>query len=75
MKKQSATAARLAADDLEDHGEPADVVWVRLERGGFTVEQVRGDWFPELNPSSVFAFGGTGRSAVDMHVAAACLFE
>ena len=42
-KRQSTTAAKLAAHDLEDHGEPADAVWARLEKGGFTAEQVLGD--------------------------------
>jgi hypothetical protein len=47
LKRQSATAAKLAAHDLEDHGEPAEAVWAPLEKGGFTAEQVLGDWFPE----------------------------
>ena len=47
VQRQRTAAAKLAAYDLEDHGEPADVVWARLEKGGFTVEQVLGDWFPE----------------------------
>ena len=48
-KKQNTTAAKLAAHDLEDYGEPADAVWARLEKGGFTAEQVLGDWFPEAS--------------------------
>ena len=48
-KRQSATAAKLASHDLEDHGEPADAVWTRLEKGGFTAEQILGDWFPEVS--------------------------
>jgi hypothetical protein len=47
MRKQSATAAKLAADDLEGYGEPAASVKIRLEQGGFTAEQVLGDWFPD----------------------------
>jgi hypothetical protein len=47
VKRQSTSAAKLAAYDLEDHGEPAEAVWARLEKGGFTAEQVLGDWFPE----------------------------
>ncbi len=47
VQRQRTAAAKLAAYDLEDHGEPADVVWERLEKGGFTVEQVLGDSFPE----------------------------
>ena len=46
-KRQSTTAAKLASNDLEDHGERADGVWARLEKGGFTAEQILGDWFPE----------------------------
>ena len=47
VKRQGTSAAKLAAHDLEDHGEPAEAVWARLEKGGFTAEQVLGDWFPE----------------------------
>ena len=49
VKKQSTSAAKLAAYDLEDHGEPAGAVWARLEKGGFTAQQVLGDWFPEAS--------------------------
>ena len=49
VKRQSTSAAKLAAYDLEDHGEPAAAVWARLEKGGFTAEQVIGDWFPEAS--------------------------
>ncbi|MGC2199918.1 MAG: DUF29 domain-containing protein [Stellaceae bacterium] len=41
------SAAKLAASDLERYGERANKVWERLEQGGFTAEQVLGDWFPE----------------------------
>jgi Domain of unknown function DUF29 len=44
---QSASAAKLAAADLAEHGEPADAVWAKLEQGGFTADEVLGDWFPE----------------------------
>ena len=47
VRKQAATAAKLAAADLEDYGEPADSIKARLEKGGFTADQVLGDWFPE----------------------------
>lgn len=47
VKRQSTSAAKLAAHDLEDHGETAEAVWARLEKGGFTAEQALGDWFPE----------------------------
>jgi len=42
-------AAKFAAADLQQHGEPADAVWARLEKGGFTAEQVLGDWFPKAS--------------------------
>jgi hypothetical protein len=42
-------AAMFAAADLQQHGEPAEAVWARLEKGGFTAEQVLGDWFPEAS--------------------------
>ena len=47
VSRQSASAAKLAAADLAEHGEPADAVWARLRAGGFTAEQVLGDWFPD----------------------------
>ena len=47
IRKQTSIAAKRAADDLAQHGEPAAVVWRRLELGGFTAEQVLGDWFPD----------------------------
>lgn len=40
-------AAKFAAADLQQHGEPAEPVWARVEKGGYTAEQVLGDWFPE----------------------------
>ena len=40
-------AAKFAAADLKQHGEPAEAVWARLEKGGFTAEQIVGDWFPD----------------------------
>ena len=47
VAKQARSAAKLAAADLERHGERADKPWAILERGGFTAEEVLGDWFPE----------------------------
>ena len=47
IKKQLRAAARLATDDLRWHGEPAEAIEARCEAGGFTAEQVLGDWFPE----------------------------
>ena len=42
-------AAKFAAADLRQHGEAAEAVWARLEKGGFTAEQVLGDWLPEAS--------------------------
>lgn len=47
LSEQTAIAAKLAAEDLQSHGEAADAVGVRLEQGGFTADQVLGDWFPD----------------------------
>jgi hypothetical protein len=47
LKRQIRVAAKLAADDLSQHGEPADAVWARIRKDGFTADQVLGDWFPE----------------------------
>jgi Domain of unknown function DUF29 len=46
-KGQIATAAKFAAHDLEDQGESTHAVRARLEKGGFTVEEILGDWFPK----------------------------
>ena len=46
-EKQARLAAELAAGDLAQHGEAADVVWARLAAGGFTADQVLSDWFPD----------------------------
>ena len=47
VAKQARSAAKLAAADLECHGERADKLQAVLGRGGFTAEEVLGDWFPE----------------------------
>jgi hypothetical protein len=47
VAKQTHSAAKLAAADLDRHGERADTLSAILQRGGFTAEQVLGDWFPE----------------------------
>jgi Domain of unknown function DUF29 len=47
IKKRIRAAARLAADDLGQHGEPIEAIRVRLEGGDYTKEQVLGDWFPD----------------------------
>jgi hypothetical protein len=46
VRQQTATAARLAAADLAQHGERDDGIRARVDAGGFTAEQVLGDWFP-----------------------------
>jgi hypothetical protein len=47
IKKQFGAAAKLAADDLRQYGEPVDAIRVRLDGAEYTEEQVLGDWFPE----------------------------
>jgi hypothetical protein len=47
IAEEAAAAAKMAAEDLRQYGEPADAVRDRLERRGFTAEQVLGDWFPD----------------------------
>jgi hypothetical protein len=47
IKEGISSAAELAAADLSQFGEPADGVSARLEKGGFTADQVLGDWFPQ----------------------------
>jgi Domain of unknown function DUF29 len=47
IAEQLPAAAKLAAADLSQHGEAADPVWARLDKGGFSAEQVLGDRFPE----------------------------
>jgi hypothetical protein len=42
-------AAKFAAADLQQHGEPAEAVWAQLAKGGFTAEQVLGEWLPEAS--------------------------
>ena len=47
VAKQAARAAKLAAEDLQEHGEPTTAIPARLQQGGFTAEQILGDWFPD----------------------------
>ena len=47
IAQQTPIAGNLAAADLRGHGESADAVQARLANGGFTADQVLGDWFPE----------------------------
>jgi hypothetical protein len=44
---EASPSLRREIGDLEEHGELVDAVWGRLEKGGFTPEQVVGDWFPD----------------------------
>jgi hypothetical protein len=45
--EQMQLAAKHAAADLARYGESGDAVSARLGKGGFTAEEVLGDWFPE----------------------------
>ncbi len=47
IRKQTPSATKRAADDLTQHGEPAEAVRAQVEQGGFTAERVLGDWFPD----------------------------
>lgn len=46
IAKQIRAATKLATRDLESHGEPTDRMKARLAAGGFTADEVLGDWFP-----------------------------
>jgi hypothetical protein len=37
----------MAEDDLAWHGEAVDGIRARVEIGGYTADQVLGDWFPD----------------------------
>ena len=45
--EQAPIAAKLAKADLAEHGEAAGAIRARLAAGGFTAEEVLGDWFPD----------------------------
>lgn len=47
IAKQIRAATKLATRDLESHGEPTDRMKARLAAGGFTADEVLGDWFPD----------------------------
>jgi outer membrane protein TolC len=47
VAEQMPQAVRLALRDLARHSEPADSIRARLDSGGFTVDEVLGDWFPD----------------------------
>ena len=51
IAKQLPAAAKLAAEDLAAFGEAADAVR-RITQGGFTAEEVLGDWFPRQDHPS-----------------------
>jgi hypothetical protein len=40
-------AVQMAEDDLAWHGEAVDGIRARVEIGGYTADQVLGDWFPD----------------------------
>ncbi len=47
IARQLGVAGKLAEDDLARHEEAADAIRARVEKGGFTAEQVLSDWFPD----------------------------
>jgi hypothetical protein len=47
IAEEARRAAELAAADLDEHGELTQAARDRIERMGFTAEQVLGDWFPQ----------------------------
>ena len=47
IAEEALAAAQLASADLRRHDELANAIRERLEQGGYTGEQVLGDWFPE----------------------------
>jgi len=49
IAEQLGLAALLAEDDLADYAEPSEKIRARVGAGGFTAEQVLGDWFPDPN--------------------------
>jgi hypothetical protein len=40
-------AAKLATADLADYAEPIEKIRARVSEGGFTADQVLGDWYPD----------------------------
>jgi len=47
IEEQTPIAANLATADLRGHRESPETVQARLKKGGFTADQVLGDWFPD----------------------------
>jgi len=54
IAEEARAAAELASADLRPHGELADLIRARFDQGGFTSEQVLGDWFPRNPQTKVF---------------------
>ncbi len=52
LADEHADAARLAADALRHHSKASPEVLARLAAARFMVEQVLGDWFPDIAPPS-----------------------
>lgn len=46
IEKQTQIAADLAAADFARHGEAAEAVRAKFAQGGFTTDEVLGDWLP-----------------------------
>jgi Domain of unknown function DUF29 len=47
IMEQSSVAMKLAEDDLGQYGETAETLRKPLKQGGFTADQVLGEWFPD----------------------------
>jgi hypothetical protein len=47
IAEEAASAAKSAAEDLGQYGEAPHALRARFQKGGFTAEQVLGDWFPD----------------------------
>jgi len=47
IAEEAASAAKSAGEDLGQYGEAPDTLRARFQKGGFTAEQVLGDWFPD----------------------------
>jgi uncharacterized protein DUF29 len=47
IEDEIGSAAKFAAADLEQYGEPTEGVWARQKNGRYTADQVLGDWFPD----------------------------
>lgn len=47
IDEEASSAAGLACGDLAQYGESPATIEARVEQGGFTAEQVLGNWFPD----------------------------